>query len=237
MGFDVKKTTKRSILDWLCPHYCLGCGRLGGVICKCCKNDILASNLQFRKKYPEVMMVGKRTGLLGAAIKQYKYGPVRALGGELASLLEAVIAAGVQEQAEEIVIVPLPTIAKHVRQRGFDHTWRMGRELARMGGWQIQKTLERANNTVQVGQDKRTREQQAQTAYRAKERLSAEKIYVLVDDVWTTGASMRAAKAELEKAGAKKIRMAVVAMSENAKLDDDVSAESIVNNEVNDSVS
>ena len=214
MGFDVKKTTKWGVLDWLCPHYCMGCGRLGEPICGCCKNDILVSNLQFRKNYLEVLMVGRRSGLLGEVVKRYKYGPTRALSGALADLMKSIIDGRV-DKSEKIVLVPLPTIARHIRQRGFDHMWLLGRKLARLGGWRVERVLERRNDTVQVGQDKETRVRQAEEAYRAVKRLDRDKLYVLLDDVWTTGASMRAAAEELRKAGAQKIKIAVVAISEN----------------------
>ena len=93
--------------------------------------------------------------------------------------------------------------------------WLMGKHLAKLGGWRCEQVLERANNAVQVGQDKETREQQARTAYRAVRRLDGRKTYVLIDDVWTTGASMRAATKELQKAGAKKVVKLVIAVSEN----------------------
>lgn len=68
---------------------------------------------------------------------------------------------------------------------------------------------------MQVGKDKDIRLAQAQTAYRAKKQLDDTKTYVLIDDVWTTGASMQAAGEELKKAGAKKIIKMVISVSEN----------------------
>ena len=216
MGFDVKKTTRMRLLDWLCPHRCRGCGRLGELLCSCCKNDILVNNLNFRAKYLKVLCVGKREGLLGEIVKEYKYSPVRAMGNALAGLLGEILAPRLKKAStEEVIIVPLPTIAKHIRQRGFDHMWLVAKILARGGRWQCQRLLERTNNAVQVGKDKDIRLAQAQTAYRAKKRLDDTKTYVLIDDVWTTGASMQAAGEELKKAGAKKIIKMVISVSEN----------------------
>ena len=93
--------------------------------------------------------------------------------------------------------------------------WLVAKRLAKLKGWQPLRALERVNNAVQVGKDKKTRQQQAQSAYRAKRKLNSNKTYVLMDDVWTTGASMQAATRELRKAGAKKIVKVVIAMSEN----------------------
>lgn len=215
MGFDVKKTTKWGLMDWLCPYYCRGCGQLGEALCWCCKNDILTSNLEFRKKYSGPLLVGKKEGLLGQIIKEYKYGPVRGLGKDLADLLWVVLELAVSGNAEEIVIVPLPTISKHIRQRGFDHMWVIGRYLAKVGGYRVEKILRRVNNTVQVGVDREKRLEQARQAYMVEKQVDSKRTYVLVDDIWTTGASMQAAEKELRKAGAKKIIKIVLAVSEN----------------------
>lgn len=45
------------------------------------------------------------------------------------------------------------------------------------------------------------------------QKIDADKKYLLVDDVWTTGSSMRAACEEMQKAGAKNIEIAVIAKS------------------------
>ena len=37
----MKNTIISWILDLLCPHTCLVCGEIGGVLCECCKNNIL----------------------------------------------------------------------------------------------------------------------------------------------------------------------------------------------------
>ena len=72
--------------------------------------------------------------------------------------------------------------------------------------------LERANNAVQVGASVETRKEQAQSAYRAQ-NVNADKRYVLLDDVWTTGSSMLAACKEIQKAGAKQIDVIIIAKS------------------------
>ena len=213
MGFGVKNTTLIRPLDLLCPHFCRGCGRLGEILCECCKNDILeSSKLDVRQRMTANMMsVGWREGLLGELVEAYKYDPVRAMGGALAELLAEVI----PSYREEVVVVPLPTIARHIRERGFDHMWLIAKRLARLKSWQCERLLVRTKDTVQVGANRTERLSQAEGAYEMRRgvRLEAGKVYLLVDDVWTTGASMRAAKKVLHEAGAKKIRLAVIATS------------------------
>ena len=109
----------------------------------------------------------------------------------------------------KIVLVPLPTIRKHIRERGFDHTLRLCFELEnflqkRLDDFGIsveyQSLLIRKNKTVQVGKEKKERVKQAEKAYGIREGVEIENktLYILVDDVTTTGASLAAAKKILQ---------------------------------------
>lgn len=114
-----------------------------------------------------------------------------------------------------MVIVPLPTIRRHIRERGFDHMLWLARELCRMGeNLKLEPILERLNKTVQVGKSAKVRCEQAKQAYGVKKevKLREDVHYVLFDDVWTTGSSMRAAAEVMRNAGACKIS-ALVLMS------------------------
>ena len=108
----------------------------------------------------------------------------------------------------------LPTVAKHVRERGFDHMALLARMLARQTGYEGCRLLKRAANTVQVGASSEQRQLQARRAYALRDVLvEAEWDYLLVDDVWTTGSSMTAAAEKIFRAGARKINFVVIAKS------------------------
>lgn len=113
------------------------------------------------------------------------------------------------KEIRRIVLVPLPTIRKHIRERGFDHTLRLCFELEeflqkRLDDFGIsveyQSLLVRKNKTVQVGKEKKERVKQAEKAYGIREGVEIENktLYILVDDVTTTGASLAAAKKILQ---------------------------------------
>ncbi|MBF1034396.1 MAG: ComF family protein [Candidatus Nanosynbacter sp.] len=113
------------------------------------------------------------------------------------------------QEIRKIILVPLPTIRKHIRERGFDHTLRLCFELEeflqkRLDDFGIsveyQSLLVRKNKTVQVGKEKKERVKQAEKAYGIREGIKIENktLYILVDDVTTTGSSLAAAKKILQ---------------------------------------
>lgn len=152
--------------------------------------------------------VGWREGVLEKLVEEYKYQSVWAMGEVLAELLDEVLPKGL-----EVVVVPLPTIGKHVRERGLDHTWRVARKLAKKRGWQCERLLARAVDTVQVGASVAERKAQAEKAYVVEGEVESGIDYLLLDDVWTTGATMQAAVKALREAGAERVCGAVVAVS------------------------
>ncbi len=109
---------------------------------------------------------------------------------------------------DDFVLAPLPTIARHVRERGFDHVGLIANKMK----LPMARVLVRNKNSVQVGASREKRAAQAKEAYRAT-NVDPEAKYLLFDDVWTTGSSMMAAIEKLREAGAKKIGIVVIARS------------------------
>lgn len=153
---------------------------------------------------------GWREGVVKKLIEQYKYQSVRAMGEVLAEMLDVSIPKGL---GEKVVIVPLPTIGRHIRERGLDHTGILAKKLAKRRDWQVQKVLRRVTDTVQVGAKVAEREAQAKKAYMVQGEIDKEAQYLLLDDVWTTGASMLAAAEAMREAGAKSLYGVVVGVS------------------------
>ena len=218
MGFDVKITTFSSILDLIAPFPCMGCGRLGSPLCECCKKH----NIQAIKKIcprcrntlnkcsckNKVYAVGYRDGVLKRLTEDYKYKSIRKIAEILAEFLDTAIPCDLQN----VIVVPLPTISKHIRERGFDHTLLLAKKLAKRRKWKIERIFRRKNKTVQVGASGDLRKKQAKEAYEVVREIDRKKIYLLLDDVWTTGASMEAAIDLVKKAGAIKVASAVILM-------------------------
>lgn len=219
--FDVKSTIINVLLEVLSPNRCQRCGLQGESLCGRCKKYLLGTNPGYAISgidgFSRVIVGGVKEGLLSVMLKQYKYQGRRDLAHILAWKAWKVAERELFETSEvgEVVIVPLPTIRRHIRERGFDHMLMLARELCRMGeNLKLEPILERLNKTVQVGKSAKVRREQARQAYGLKKeaKLRGDIHYVLFDDVWTTGSSMRAAAEVMRNAGACKIS-ALVLMS------------------------
>jgi len=154
-------------------------------------------------------MVGWRDELIGRLVHDLKYHSVRSLGKMIAEILDNIL----PYPSGDVRIIPLPTIHRHIRERGIDHTLLIAKKLARLRGWKVDTVIKRAKDTVQVGADEKTRKLQARDAYYFDGKVDKAATYILFDDVWTTGASMRAAIKKMREAGAQKIIIVVLAVN------------------------
>ena len=135
----MKNTMIWQIGEFFCPHSCLCCGKTGGILCECCEKYIMdGKNVGCLKcgnaledgvckicalPFKQQFCLGFREGLLKDLVSLFKYRGVRAGGIELARLFKLKFG----ELDDDLVIVPLPTIRKHIRERGFDHTYKLAR--------------------------------------------------------------------------------------------------------------
>ena len=227
MSFVVKNTTLPSFFDLISPHSCRGCGTIGEPLCEHCKNYILqnptkicpnckkekpTSICQNCADLPPIYTVSSRNGLLGTLIHDYKYYSIRALARPLAELLDSSLPKALPKSS---VLIPLPTATHHIRSRGFDHTYLIAKKLGKIRHLPTEKILLRDKNTTQVGSDRSTRLSQASSAYiiNPKAKIDPEATHILLDDIWTTGASALAATDILKNSGAEKIIILLLAYS------------------------
>ena len=226
MLFDVKNTTVRILSDLICPHYCSLCGKIGSVLCDCCKNDLnadyanqcLACGSSISDYCPTCTLpfsgqwtFSARNHTLAKMISAYKYDSVRAFSIAFADFLHACL----PSLPSDTVVVPMPTIRQHIRERGFDHTLLIAKELCRKRRLVLKSLIGRAKNTIQVGANRSERLEQAKSAYCLTSQPNPDTPYLLLDDVWTTGASLCSACNLLKENGARHLMVAVIARSVN----------------------
>ncbi len=208
--------------DLLAPDYCYGCGFTGTVLCQSCFYDITSEPFGrclsclkptgvdgsckiCRLPYQRAWTVGWRQGVLEKLVDASKFDSVRRACRMQAQLMAAVL----PKLPVETVVVPVPTTRPHIRQRGYGHAELVARRLAKLRQLPYQPVLQRRGHSVQHGVSRRQRQLQAKQAYRVDDQLDDKAIYLLVDDVYTTGATVKHATRQLRQAGAKQVWLAV----------------------------
>jgi ComF family protein len=151
--------------------------------------------------------VGERSGVLRRIIDCYKFYNAYAAHRDLASLLSDRI--GVLPK--ECVIVPIPTVSSHTRQRGYDHVLLVAKRLAKLQSLKVETVLRRRTATKQLGKSRKDRFVQARQAFEVRGTLRGDVVYLLVDDVVTTGATLEYAARALKQAGATTVWAAAIA--------------------------
>ena len=214
------KNVVKIIANGLFPPRCRGCGERGEYVCGCCKKYI-SENMKAREiceAGADAAYFGFRDEILGELIEEAKYYSVRGMLSDIAE----VIFEGYFRGLGKVVLVPMPTSRKHVRERAMDHMDLICREVARLSGGKIRcvRMLVRAKDTVQVGASREVRRKQAKEAVRVNPKYLEEDgrilkkfrraRVVLVDDVWTTGASMMEAGRKLEEVGVSRLHRVAI---------------------------
>ncbi|MCH7662680.1 MAG: ComF family protein [Chloroflexi bacterium] len=105
------------------------------------------------------------------------------------------------------ILIPVPLGKKRLKERGYNQAGALARPLAWFLGLPYRpNALRRTRETVsQVGLSKIEREKNVLGAFQARSDLVTEKNVLLVDDVWTTGATINACAQALKKGNANKV--------------------------------
>lgn len=148
---------------------------------------------------------------VGRAVRAFKYGRRRGIGGFLARLLaeRCPYAPG-----EHDVLVPVPLDLARLRERGFNQALILARGLARSTASRVEpRALERVRATrSQVELDETARRANLRGAIRVRrpEGIRGRRV-LLVDDVLTTGATADACADALRRSGAAAVDVLAVA--------------------------
>jgi predicted amidophosphoribosyltransferase len=134
----------------------------------------------------------------------YKYRSTRAAVDQLVDLLDEIVPV----LPPETKVVPVPTIAPHIRIRGYDHMALIASRFAARRGLGVDRALIRVGTDHQQGSSRRQRLAQAKRAFHCRPVATAP--YLLIDDVYTTGATLHCAAHALREAGASDVYVAVL---------------------------
>ena len=164
--------------------------------CHLCRREVYA--FDFARSF------GAYTPRMSRAILLLKYGNVTPLGAWFARHLASLIERQPQHFAADIV-VPVPLDRGRLRERGYNQAELIAKPLARLLGipfrsYLLLRTRPRPN---QLRLTRRERWETVRGAYATHKTAQVDKLRVLlVDDVFTTGATLDACSRALKGAGA-----------------------------------
>jgi len=209
-------------LDVVFPPRCVGCGRGGAYLCPACRRSIPLPTFPVCVRCGRALSgdgmcehcsqgpgnncdgiraVSRFEGPLREAIHAFKYEGLSALRGVLGELL---VEGWTRLRPRGDVIVPVPLHSRRLRERGYNQSALLARELGRHTGMPVlEHALARVRATVpQVGLDVHQRRANVVGAFHARHVESIRnRAVLLVDDVCTTGATLDACAAVLRASG------------------------------------
>jgi ComF family protein len=155
---------------------------------------------------------GAYEGTLRQLIHLFKYDAIRTLAGPLAELLLAAL----PRQERFDAIVPMPLHWRKRWQRGFNQAKLLAEALSRRTGIPVLEAVRRRRATPpQAGLSNAERRRNVAGAFEVRRHVRLEGCrLLLVDDVFTTGATAGACAAALKRAGAERVSVLALARTD-----------------------
>lgn len=163
-------------------------------------------------RYDAAYAYGDYDGALRDLIHLFKYQRMRALARPLGRLLSRALP---RDQVFD-GIVPMPLHWRKLLIRGFNQSHLLAREVARRTGLPLAACLRRKRNArAQAGLSGKQRRANVAGAFfvPADRKLTGRRL-LLIDDVFTTGATANAAAAVLKRAGAARVSVLTLARTD-----------------------
>lgn len=209
-------------LNLLFPQWCVGCGKRGDFICHSCRSSlprimpplcprcgkpqssgILCSNcVSWQAEIDGIRSPFRFDGVMRQAIHQLKYRNLRTLAAPLARLLNDYL---ITSPVPGEVLVPVPLHRKRLRERGYNQSSLLARELSKLTILPVvDNCLIRQRHAPPQTRTSTVDERQSNVvdAFACGDQRLRDKQVLLIDDVSTSGATLDACAAALKAAGA-----------------------------------
>jgi ComF family protein len=203
------------LLDLIFPKFCLGCQKEGEWICKKCQKEIvfiknpscpncqrLTKNGKFCPRCrPNSYLTGLivaahyQEGVLKEAIHTFKYEGVFDLKEELGKILAQRLERF--KQQKQVIIIPVPLHKKRLRERGYNQAELLAKEIIKffpnftLKNNLLIKTKQPKHTQVELSGQKRRKNVHGCFSINKKHPKLKSSLVILVDDIYTTGATLQ----------------------------------------------
>lgn len=197
---------------WRPEHIARACWRCAGSVGEHeVGDDGCAACRASRPPWNRFVRLGVHEFPIREAIHDLKFHARRGVGRELGRLLGLRIRYEMQRTGQPThgVIVPMPISARRRLRRGVDHTLVLARAASAECGLPVRRLLRRSHRPSQLSVPPSEREANVRGSIRARKGAQApgEGVVIVLDDVRTTGATMRAACRAVEALGVERGRL------------------------------
>lgn len=173
---------------------CAGCNEPGYTLCRRCRFSLAAAATQ---RTPDGIVAALPfDGVARQVLHGLKFRNRRGVARQLARLMVRRL------RLDEVDVVTwAPTSGARARARGYDQSELLARAVARELGAPCRRLLYRAHGEAQTGHTRAERLQGVSFRSRVPRRRRQPQRVLLIDDVVTTGATLAAARAALQRSG------------------------------------
>jgi ComF family protein len=214
---ELGRQASRVLVDVVFPPRCAGCGHRGVWVCSRCVAELpligdpaclrcgvpVDAVCICRELHPALEMLrsaGWYDGWLRSAITSFKYEGERARAAHLAAMTMPLLL----DFGLDVELVPVPLHRSRERRRGYNQAQLLAKALGGSTGRNVEPMLLRTVATRrQVGLSAEERATNVNGAFAASAGLDLSgRRFALIDDVFTTGATLGECAATLTAAGA-----------------------------------
>lgn len=203
---------KNLLLDLLFPIFCVGCKKEKTYCCDFCLTTI-PLRIYLEKIDGNYLIAAanfQENSMLAKLIHLFKYTGAKKIGVHLSYLLPHVRPPEIPDSS---ILVPVPLHKKRFNDRGYNQSAVLAHGISKNWGLEIQDILQRTRNTppqAKLSKEKRLKNVRDAFSIKSSQKLTPDKTYLLVDDVYTTGTTLHECAKVLKKHGAQKIGMIVI---------------------------
>lgn len=201
------------LIDLLFPKHCVSCDKEGSFLCHDCKNKIIKIKTPFCPICNRITKDGKYCSrckkeahlngviiathyqsIIKKVIADYKYEGIKGLDNSLSDLLLSAFE-NTTLFTKQIILIPVPIHRSRFNQRGYNQSELLCKKIVNKiphASLNSKIIIKNKNTSHQVSLTRKQRLNNVKGSFsiKTKNQDISEKIIILVDDVYTTGATL-----------------------------------------------